>query len=191
MLSFPVFAKQYSRLWSASPRRCCPSGEPENSLSQTFQPLNLGTLKPRPRRHRDEKRVTITPLEFVLTNGDARNLFRFRSCKNCRVSLGSTCPFLKFQFNFSLLSPFIARRSPFFSSFPFMRLHTLSFSVSRKSCICHSYENTGGVPQLFPLWNARLAILSLLRVSDPYRPSDALEDFAWHNGIPPGTLRGE
>jgi hypothetical protein len=128
-------------------------------------------LKPRPRRHRDEKLVTITPLEFVLTNCDARNLFRFRSYKNCRVSLGSTYPFLKFHFNFSLLSPFITRHSPFFSSFPFMRLRTLSFSVSRKSCICHSYENTGGVPELFPVWNARLAIISLVRVSDPYRPS--------------------
>jgi hypothetical protein len=179
MLSFPVFASQYSPLWSASPRRCCPSGEPENSLSQTFQPLNLPTLKPRPRRHRDEKLVTITPLEFVLTNGDARNLFRFRSYKNCRVSLGSTYPFLKFHFNFSLLSPLITRHSPFFSSFLFKPLHTLSFSVSRKSRICHSYENTGGVPN------------SSHSGTDPYRPSDALEDLAWHNGVPPGTLRGE
>jgi hypothetical protein len=103
MLSFPVFANQYSRLWSASPRRCCPSGEPENSLSQTFQPLNLGTLKPRPRRHRGENPVTA-----------------------------------------SLFSPFT-----------FIRLRTLSFSVSRKSCICHSYENNRGVYQLFPFWNSR------------------------------------
>ncbi len=31
--------------------------------------------------------------------------------------------------------------SPRFPLFVFKRLHTLSFSVSRKSCLCHSYEN--------------------------------------------------
>ena len=31
--------------------------------------------------------------------------------------------------------------------------YTLPSSVSRKSCICHSYENTGGVGVFFPFWN--------------------------------------
>jgi hypothetical protein len=40
-------------------------------------------------------------------------------------------------------------------SFCIVRLHTLSFSVSRKSLICRSYENSRGVYQLFPFWNSR------------------------------------
>ncbi len=39
--------------------------------------------------------------------------------------------------HFSLL----AQDSPQISSFVFKGFRTLSFSVSRKSCICHSYEN--------------------------------------------------
>ena len=35
-----------------------------------------------------------------------------------------------------------AYESPQFPVFVFKRLHTLSFSVSRKSCVCHSYENS-------------------------------------------------
>src|SRR5438445_11378117 len=34
-----------------------------------------------------------------------------------------------------------AYESPQFPVFVFRRLRTLSFSVSRKSCVCHSYEN--------------------------------------------------
>jgi len=30
--------------------------------------------------------------------------------------------------------------------------YTLPSSASRKSCICHSYENTGGVGVFFPFW---------------------------------------
>src|SRR6266404_2692671 len=32
--------------------------------------------------------------------------------------------------------------------------YTLPSSVSRKSCICHSYENTEGVGVFFPFWLA-------------------------------------
>ena len=39
-------------------------------------------------------------------------------------------------------------------SFVFNRFHTLSFSVSCNSCICHSYENNRGVPKQFPFWNS-------------------------------------
>ena len=45
-----------------------------------------------------------------------------------------------------------ARCKSLFSSFLFMRLRTLSFSVSRNSFICHSYENNRGVYQQFPFW---------------------------------------
>src|SRR6266436_5454616 len=41
--------------------------------------------------------------------------------------------------------------------FLFMRLRTLSFSVSRNPFVCHSYENNRGVAQLFPFWHAVLA----------------------------------
>jgi len=37
---------------------------------------------------RDEKLVTATPLESVLTNRDARNPFRIRSYANTGVALG-------------------------------------------------------------------------------------------------------
>ncbi len=47
-----------------------------------------------------------------------------------------------------------ARCKSLFSSFLFMRLRTLSFSVSRNSFICHSYENNRGVYQQFPFWNS-------------------------------------
>jgi hypothetical protein len=39
------------------------------------------------RPSRDEKPVTATPLESVVTNRDARNPFRIRFCKNRRVVL--------------------------------------------------------------------------------------------------------
>ncbi len=36
--------------------------------------------------------------------------------------------------------------------------YTLPSSVSCKSCVCHSYENTGGVGVFFPFWNSSLSI---------------------------------
>src|SRR5882724_13372633 len=50
-------------------------------------------------------------------------------------------------------SPLITACAPVFQPFLFMHFRTLSFSVSRKSCICHSYENNRGVYQQFPFWN--------------------------------------
>jgi hypothetical protein len=61
---------------------------------------------------------------------------------------------LNHHFDSSSNSRRISSQSPHFSSFPFKGLRTLSFSVSCKSCICHSYENTRGVYQLFPKRNA-------------------------------------
>src|SRR5437899_3300492 len=48
----------------------------------------------------------------------------------------------------------ITRETPQIPFFVFKSLRTLSFSVSRKSCVCHSYENCRGVYQQFPIWNA-------------------------------------
>src|SRR5947209_6465076 len=57
----------------------------------------------------------------------------------------------------SALSALIPALSPKNPSFVFIQLRTLSFSVSRNSFVCHSYENSRGVAQLFPLWNSPLA----------------------------------
>jgi hypothetical protein len=89
----------------------------------------------------------------VFHHSSAINSFRTLS-KRCRVYRVRFHRFLKFYFNFSNESPRIIRQSPNFSSFPFTQLQTLSFSVSRNSCICHSYENTGVVHQLLPFWNS-------------------------------------
>src|SRR6266702_5895555 len=51
----------------------------------------------------------------------------------------------------------ITRQTPRIPSFVFKVLRTLSFSVSRKSCRCRSYENCRGVYQQFPFWNSILA----------------------------------
>src|SRR6266581_8976934 len=48
----------------------------------------------------------------------------------------------------------IMREAPRILFFVFKSLRTLSFSVSCKSCVCHSYENGQGVYQQFPIWNA-------------------------------------
>ena len=48
----------------------------------------------------------------------------------------------------------IMRETPLIPFFVFKSLRTLSFSVSRKSCVCHSYENRPGAYQQFPIWNA-------------------------------------
>src|SRR6266571_1075900 len=48
----------------------------------------------------------------------------------------------------------IMREAPRIPFFVFKSLRTLSFSVSCKSCVCHSYENCRGVYQQFPIWNA-------------------------------------
>jgi Zn-dependent protease len=83
---------------------------------------------------------------------------RFRTLsKKCRVFGGHLLQFLKYYFNFASNSPLLDRKTPLFSPFPFKCLRTLPSSVSCKSCICHSYENTGGVYQLFPFWNSSLS----------------------------------
>src|SRR5229473_4364032 len=51
----------------------------------------------------------------------------------------------------------ITRETPRIPSLVFNSLRTLSFSVSCKSCVCHSYANSRGVYQQFPTWNESLA----------------------------------
>src|SRR6266850_6565646 len=47
-----------------------------------------------------------------------------------------------------------ARKRRICKSLVFCVLRTLPSSVSRKSCICHSYENNRGVYQQFPFWSS-------------------------------------
>ena len=53
----------------------------------------------------------------------------------------------------------ITRETPRIPFFVFNSLRTLSFSVSRKSCVCHSYANRRGGYQQFPTWNESLGHL--------------------------------
>src|SRR5260370_9450309 len=47
---------------------------------------------------------------------------------------------------------------PIVQSFRSHSPYTLPSSVSRKSFICHSYENTGGVGVFFPFWFTALSV---------------------------------
>src|SRR6266581_1752878 len=50
----------------------------------------------------------------------------------------------------------ITHETPQILFFVFKSLRTLSFSVSCKSCVCHSYANGRGVYQQFPFRNSQL-----------------------------------
>ncbi len=56
----------------------------------------------------------------------------------------------------------ITRETPQIPFFVFKSLQTLSFSVSCKSCVCHSYANRRGVYQQFPFWHSPFARYSNL-----------------------------
>jgi hypothetical protein len=141
-----------------------PPRAPSRSEMGCSQPSNLPTFKPANgfllSLSTFNCRLSTRTLFSLFTQRAFHNSFpikRFHTpTENCRVSLSRLHTFLKYYFNCLANSPLILRKSPHFSSVPFIRLRTLSFSVSRKSCICHSYENTGGVPQLFPFWNSAL-----------------------------------
>src|SRR6266571_5297368 len=47
--------------------------------------------------HREEKRVTVSPLESALTDCDAHKFFRIRSYEKCRVSPTFSCSFFFHQ----------------------------------------------------------------------------------------------
>jgi hypothetical protein len=140
---------------------------PQNALHSTsriavqssFSPIPCKTLnklipacypypvfaKLHPRRAASLRHVTKNPSPQLLyfphlQNRDARNSFRFCSYVNWWVSP-------------DLFSLSLSSHSPY----------TLPSSVSCKSCICHSYENTGGVGVFFPFWNAPFASRMKLR----------------------------
>ena len=56
----------------------------------------------------------------------------------------------------------ITRETPQIRFFVFKSLRTLSFSVSCKSCVCHSYANCRDVYQQFPFWHSPFARYSNL-----------------------------
>src|SRR6266705_1885147 len=58
----------------------------------------------------------------------------------------------------------VTRETPRIPVFAFNSLRTLSFSVSYKSCVCHSYANRRGVYQQFPTWNESLAACNRIQV---------------------------
>ncbi len=58
----------------------------------------------------------------------------------------------------------ITRETPLIPFFVFKSLRTLSFSVSCKSCVCHSYANRRGVYQQFPTWNESLVTCNRIQV---------------------------
>src|SRR5216683_148594 len=58
----------------------------------------------------------------------------------------------------------ITRETPRIPVFVFNSLRTLSFSVSCKSCVCHSYANRRGVHQQFPIWNESLVTCNRIQV---------------------------
>ena len=101
-------------------------------------------------RHRDERSVTVTPLVSADYKCPLAQLLSLHILTNAPGVWGSALLFLKCYFNFSCARHSMFVKSPLFSPFLFMRLRTLSFSVSRKPFACHSYENNGGVPKQFP-----------------------------------------
>jgi hypothetical protein len=98
-----------------------------------------------PSASRDEKPVTPNPLIPADYKCPLAQLLSLHILTNARGVWGSTLPFLKFYLNSGLtyraLCSLFAQKLPPFSPFVFKSFRTLSFSVSRKSCICHSYEN--------------------------------------------------
>src|SRR6266705_6458296 len=58
----------------------------------------------------------------------------------------------------------ITRETPRIPFFVFKSLRTLSFSVSCKSCVCHSYANRRGGYRQFPTWNESLATCNGIQV---------------------------
>ena len=83
--------------------------------------------------------------------------------------------------NFAVTTPTRTPQSPLVNSSPLLPItralfdfpHTVSSlfatltdSASCKSFSCHSYENMGGVYELFPLWNSALASKSLFTCNE-------------------------
>jgi len=117
-------------------------------------------------RHRDEKPITVSPLDSALTDCDARNSFRIRSYENCRVSPSSPHKkprsHLKFWFPICALCSLFSLFGPrvFHNSLAINQFHTLS-------------RNRRGVPQLFPSWNSLAPLRSIPTRHLSHRPAPA------------------
>ena len=84
-------------------------------------------------RHRRKKHVTAIPLVSDNYKCPLAQLLSLHILTNAPGVWGAVLPFLKFYLNSFANSSFITCPSPLSSPFPFMRLRTLSFSVSCKS----------------------------------------------------------
>src|SRR5216684_5753362 len=73
-------------------------------------------------------------------------------------------PSISLRFIQGVSSAQITRETPQIPFFVFKSLRTLAFSVSCKSCVCHSYANGRGVYQQFPTWNESLAACNRIQV---------------------------
>src|SRR5260370_41003395 len=71
-------------------------------------------------------------------------------------------PSISLRFIQGVSSAQITHETPQILFFVFKSLRTLSFSVSCKSCICHSYANCRDVYQQFPFWHSPFARYSNL-----------------------------
>src|SRR6266705_2354449 len=71
-------------------------------------------------------------------------------------------PSISLRFIHGVSSAQITHETPQILFFVFKSLQTLSFSVSCKSCVCHSYANRRGVYQQFPFWHSPFARYSNL-----------------------------
>ena len=71
-------------------------------------------------------------------------------------------PSISLRFIQGVSSARITRETPQIPFFVFKSLRTLSFSVSCKSCVCHSYANCRDVYQQFPFWHSPFARYSNL-----------------------------
>src|SRR5712664_4414305 len=139
----PRSANQNLRLGSAFPRCCRPSVRSDVQSSPTFQRFDVQTCqrldvfcslplfpcRPTPTPHYPPKLLRINTYKS-LSKQRTLTLLRIYTYKKDGGVLWST--------NFLLSSNVSTRLRP---SFVLNRFHTLSFSVSCNSCICHSYEN--------------------------------------------------
>ncbi|SRR6266702_1469236 len=107
-------------------------------------------------------------------------------------------PSISLRFIHGVSSAQITHETPQILFFVFKSLRTLSFSVSCKSCVCHSYANCRGVYQQFPFWHspfARYSNLSLFTFLRTFLHSAKNQPLCFHanpHSLPktPGGGRG-
>jgi hypothetical protein len=128
LLFFPVFAATHSRLISTRP------------LTAICAPCRFS--------------CPITPISRL------HNPFKMNTCKSVSKQMTLTTFRMNTYEKHRGRGVLLLTGSLFQSTFTDHEPVSLLFAIhtnspSRKSFICHSYENTGGVHQLFPKWNPR------------------------------------